>query len=76
MISKAILNLTRSLDPSRLVDFNSGGPGNNLGLGDVNDIHDYPDPRQEGLASPSQYGELGEFGGIGWCGKLAVLFSN
>eukprot|EP00729_Bicosta_minor_P016262 gene16262-17363_t len=62
----AILNLTRSLDPSRLVDFNSGGPGNNLGLGDVNDIHDYPDPRQEGLASPSQYGELGEFGGIGW----------
>ena len=33
--------MTRKLDVTRLVDFNSGGPGNNLGIGDVNDIHSY-----------------------------------
>mgnify|MGYP001968213861 CR=1 FL=1 len=35
----AILQVTRDLDPTRLVDFNSGGPGNAYGIGDVNDIH-------------------------------------
>jgi hypothetical protein len=31
-------------DPTRLVDTNSGGPANNLHVGDVNDIHSYPWP--------------------------------
>ena len=64
MTSSRIL---KALDPTRLVDFNSGGPGNNLGLGDVFDLHDYPDPPTgKALASATQYGEVGEFGGIGW----------
>ena len=35
-----LVDLVRRLDPSRLVDVNSGGPANGYGLGDVNDIHD------------------------------------
>lgn len=40
-----LVDLVRKIDPSRLVDVNSGGPGNGHGWGDVNDIHDYPQPR-------------------------------
>ena len=62
-----ILAATRALDSTRLVDFNSGGPGNALGIGDVNDIHSYPNPSTErGAATVSQYGMVGEYGGIGW----------
>lgn len=56
-----ILELTRALDPSRLVDFNSGGPGNNLKIGDVNDIHSYPNPATaRGAATALRYGMIGE----------------
>eukprot|EP01050_Picozoa_sp_SAG11_P015313 SAG11_NODE_1972_length_3980_cov_6.425921_2_plen_144_part_00 len=49
------------------MDFNSGGPGNNLGVGDVNDIHSYPNPAtSKGAATASRYGMIGEYGGIGW----------
>ena len=62
-----ILEMTRKLDPTRLVDFNSGGPGNSLGIGDVNDIHSYPSPNtQKGSATATRYGMVGEYGGIGW----------
>ena len=62
-----ILEATRRLDSTRLVDFNSGGPGNSLGIGDVNDIHSYPDPNtQRAAASAERYGMVGEYGGIGW----------
>ena len=37
-----IVALVRSLDPTRLVDTDSGGGANNLHIGDVNDIHSYP----------------------------------
>ena len=63
----AILDITKHLDPTRLVDYNSGGKGNALGIGDVNDIHSYPNPNTErASATPSRYGMVGEYGGIGW----------
>ena len=62
-----ILEMTRKLDTTRLVDFNSGGSGNNLGIGDVNDIHSYPAPNTiKGSATKTRYGMVGEYGGIGW----------
>ncbi len=59
-----IIAMIRELDPTRLVDTDSGGPANNLYIGDVNDIHDYPYP-QLPLPSDTQYAMIGEFGGIG-----------
>jgi hypothetical protein len=35
-----VVDWARDYDPSRLLDTNSGGPANSLGLGDVNDTHD------------------------------------
>ena len=62
-----ILEMTRLLDPTRLVDLNSGGTGNSLGIGDVNDIHSYPMPdTKRGSATETRYGMVGEYGGIGW----------
>ena len=52
-------------DPTRLVDTNSGGPANDLGIGDVNDIHHYSPPAFPS-PSDSQYASIGEFGGIGF----------
>ena len=66
-----MVNYTRSLEqPSgfvpytRLVDTNSGGPANNLHIGDVNDIHSYPYPKDP-EPSATQYAMQGEYGGIG-----------
>jgi len=59
-----IVNLSRKLDPSRLVDTDSGGGANDLHIGDVNDIHSYPYPGDP-KPSASQYAMIGEFGGIG-----------
>jgi hypothetical protein len=60
----SVVNWTRSYDASRLVDTDSGGPANDLHVGDVNDIHTYPSPGSP-KASASQYAMIGEFGGIG-----------
>lgn len=59
-----VIAWTKAYDPHRLVDTNSGGPGNDLHVGDVNDIHSYPWP---GNPTPSltQYAMVGEFGGLG-----------
>lgn len=60
----SVVATVQAWDPSRLVDTNSGGPANDLHVGDVNDYHNYPypgDPRP----SSTQYGMEGEFGGIG-----------
>lgn len=59
-----IVSWVQASEPTRLVDTNSGGPGNDLHVGDVNDIHSYPWP---GSPSPSatQYAMVGEFGGVG-----------
>ena len=59
-----IVALARQLDPTRLVDTDSGGLANDKHIGDVNDIHSYPypgDPQPSG----TQYAMVGEFGGIG-----------
>lgn len=57
-----ILNLTKQLDPTRLVDGASGG--NHFPAGDILDHHQYPGP---GLPSPvtDRAMVLGEFGGLG-----------
>lgn len=60
----SIVALSRQLDPTRLVDTDSGGGANNLHIGDVNDIHSYPYPGDP-QPSKSQYAMIGEFGGIG-----------
>jgi hypothetical protein len=60
----AIVALARKLAPNRLIDTDSGGGANNLHIGDVNDIHSYPFPGNP-AASATQYGMIGEFGGIG-----------
>ena len=55
---------TKSLDPDRLVNPASGG---NFveGLGDILDVHHYPDPQMP-LWDPSLVNVLGEYGGIGY----------
>jgi beta-galactosidase/beta-glucuronidase len=57
-----IVELIKSLDPSRLVDDTSGWA--DRGVGDVNDMHKYPGP---GSPDPEQKRAivLGEFGGLG-----------
>jgi len=58
------VKFAQSLDSTRLFDTNSGGPGNDLHIADVNDIHTYPWPGDP-YPNSSQYAMLGEFGGIG-----------
>ena len=57
-----IVNLTKECDPTRLVDNASGWT--DRGVGDVNDLHNYPGP-----AAPKPESKravvLGEFGGLG-----------
>ena len=57
-----IVELTRKLDPTRLVNNASGWA--DRGVGDVNDMHKYPGP---GCPEPEQKraAVLGEFGGLG-----------
>lgn len=59
-----IVKLAAEMAPSRLIDTNSGGPANNLHIGNVNDIHSYPYPGDP-QPSSTQYAMIGEFGGIG-----------
>lgn len=56
------MNLTKQLDPTRLVDGASGG--NHFPAGDILDHHQYPGP---GAPSPvrDRAMVLGEFGGLG-----------
>jgi hypothetical protein len=58
------VQFAESLDSTRLFDTNSGGPANDLHIADVNDIHTYPYPGDP-IPSLTQYGMVGEFGGIG-----------
>jgi len=65
-----ILATIRSLDSNhRLVDMNSGGPANKLGLGDVNDQHLYTDPRDV----PITKGQYGERSTLAYVWRLALL---
>ena len=57
-----ILNLTKQLDPTRLVDGASGG--NHFPAGDILDHHQYPGPGAPALVMDRAM-VLGEFGGLG-----------
>ena len=49
----------------RLIDLNSGGPANDLRLGDAFDVHSYPYPGTP-LPSATQMAMVGEWSGMGW----------
>lgn len=57
-----ITEWTKNQDPSRLVNPASGG--NHYDIGDMIDIHNYPDPVM-GLFDSKRVNVLGEYGGIG-----------
>lgn len=57
-----IAQWTKSYDPSRLVNPASGG--NYYPVGDMLDVHNYPDPKLK-MYDPSRVCVLGEYGGIG-----------
>ena len=57
-----IVEWTKSYDPSRLVNPASGG--NHYPVGDILDIHNYPDPEMY-FYDASRANVLGEYGGIG-----------
>jgi len=57
-----IVEKIKALDPTRLVDCASGW--NDMGVGDVHDIHSYPGPAAV-PPEPNRAAVLGEFGGLG-----------
>src|SRR5215469_2215299 len=57
-----LVNLVKTIDPNHLVNQASGG--DYYGVGDVYDVHSYPDPGAPG--STTQVPVDGEFGGIAW----------
>lgn len=57
-----IVEITKKLDPTRLVNPASGG--NFYQCGDILDLHHYPDPKMV-LYDPTRATVLGEYGGIG-----------
>lgn len=58
-----LVSMLKALDPSRLVNEASGGKY--TGAGDINDLHEYPEP---GVREPTPHQALvnGEYGGIGY----------
>ena len=57
-----IVEMTKRLDPTRLVNPASGG--NFYACGDILDLHHYPEPKMV-LYDPTRATVLGEYGGIG-----------
>ncbi|MFW6289901.1 MAG: glycoside hydrolase family 2 protein [Mariniphaga sp.] len=57
-----IVEWTKNYDPSRLI--NSASGGNHYEVGDILDMHNYPDPVM-GLYDSKRVKVLGEYGGIG-----------
>ncbi|MBT7623491.1 MAG: beta-galactosidase [Flavobacteriaceae bacterium] len=57
-----ITNWTKKYDPYRLVNPASGG--NHYKIGDITDVHNYPDPKMK-FYDPERSNVLGEYGGIG-----------
>jgi beta-galactosidase/beta-glucuronidase len=60
--TEEITEWTKSYDPSRMVNPASGG--NHYDVGDILDMHNYPDPIM-GLFDSKRVNVLGEYGGIG-----------
>ena len=61
--AKAV-DFTRSLDPTRLI--NSASGGNSYLVGDILDVHSYPNPKMRFSSEGRLIDVIGEFGGIGW----------
>ena len=59
-----IVEMAKTLDPSRLVNMASGGNWISGGVGDILDSHHYPEPAMR-IWDPEMVNVLGEFGGIG-----------
>lgn len=64
--TKEITEWTKQYDPTRLVNAASGG--NFYPVGDVMDLHNYPNPSLY-LYDAQRANVLGEYGGIGWAIK-------
>ncbi|HPQ13345.1 MAG TPA: glycoside hydrolase family 2 TIM barrel-domain containing protein, partial [Paludibacteraceae bacterium] len=64
--TKEIVEWTKEYDPSRLVNPASGG--NHYPVGDMLDLHNYPNPALY-LYDAQRATVLGEYGGIGWAVK-------
>lgn len=57
-----IVEMTRKLDPTRLVNNASGW--NDMNVGDIHDTHHYPEP-ESNVPSATRASVCGEFGGLG-----------
>lgn len=64
--TEEISEWTKQYDPTRLVNPASGG--NHYAVGDMLDLHNYPNPRMY-LYDGQRATVLGEYGGIGWAIK-------
>lgn len=64
--TQEITEWTKEYDPSRLVNPASGG--NHYSVGDMIDLHNYPNPKMY-LYDGQRATVLGEYGGIGWANK-------
>ena len=64
--TQEIVEWTKQYDPSRLVNPASGG--NHYHVGDMLDLHHYPQPEMF-LYDGQRATVLGEYGGIGWANK-------
>ena len=62
--TEQIVAMTKTLDPSRLVNMASGGNWISGGVGDILDSHHYPNPAMR-IWDPAMVNVLGEYGGIG-----------
>lgn len=64
--TEEISDWTKAYDPTRLVNPASGG--NHFTIGDMLDLHNYPNPRMY-LYDAQRATVLGEYGGIGWANR-------
>ena len=62
--TKGVVDMTKELDPTRLVNMASGGNWISGGIGEILDSHHYPNPKMR-IWDPEMVNVLGEFGGIG-----------
>lgn len=68
-----IVEMTKVYDPSRLVNPASGG--NHYDVGDMLDMHNYPDPVM-GIFDSKRVNVLGEYGGLGLVVKDHIWENN
>ena len=62
--TEGIVQMTKEIDPTRLVNMASGGNWISGGVGDILDSHHYPNPAMR-IWDPALVNVLGEYGGIG-----------